>query len=141
MRNGLPGSLALCVVLTTGICACTPTSQPFDASDYQHGTGFALPSSARVLKGETHDWGFHGDHDACAVVELSWADYESLRAEALKSPNKGERPTLNCSLEMNAELSRYSVDLIMYGSAEGGWAREWSLARDQPIVLIRYSSW
>jgi hypothetical protein len=141
MRSGPSVSLVISFLLIMGIYACTPTDKAFDASDYERGTGLPFPISARVLKGETRDWDFHGDHDACAIVELSRADYESLLTEAIKNPSKGERPTLNCSPDMNYELSKYSVELIQYASSEGGWAREWSLARDQPIVLIRYSSW
>ncbi|HTU67510.1 MAG TPA: hypothetical protein VMF52_16290 [Steroidobacteraceae bacterium] len=101
-----------------------------------------MPAGAHLLKAETRNWDFHGDHDACAVVEMAQADYFRIRDAILKNPSVGERPALvACSSSMYAEFARYAVEIRQYSSKEGGLVREVALVRGQPIVLVQYSSW
>jgi hypothetical protein len=142
MRYNLPLSLVLGAAIATGVLACTPNNRAFDASDFERGIGSLLPPGAHFLKAETRNWDLHGDHDACAVVEMPQAEFDKLRAEVLKNPSTGQRPALvSCSQEMYAEFSRYAVDLRQHSSVQGDVVRELALVRDRPIVLVQYSSW
>jgi len=142
MRYTLTSSLAVIAAIATGVLACAPNTREFDSSDFERGTGSLLPVGAHFLKAETRNWDVHGDHDACAVVQLPQADFDALRARVLKNPSAGQRPALvSCSHEMYAEFSRYAVELRQHSSVPGGLVREIILVRDQPIVLVQYSSW
>ena len=121
---------------------CKPSTNEFDASDFERAAEFPMPAGARVLKGETRTWDAQGDHDACAVVEISQVDYDRIRSAVLKNPSVGERPSLiACSQDMYAEFSRYAVDVRQHASKEGGLVRELMLVKSQPIVLLQVSSW
>jgi len=142
MRYNLPLSLALNAAVAIGVLACAPNNREFDSSDFERGTGSLMPAGAHLLKAETRNWDAHGDHDACAVVQMPQADFDMLRAKVLKNPSAGPRPALvSCSQEMYAEFSRYAVDLRQHSSVPGGQLREMALVMDHPIVLVQYSSW
>lgn len=114
----------------------------FSAGDFERVTGQQLPASVKIIAAESLDWDLHGDHDACAVIEISMEDFQQL--QQLMDPNDGSEPVpagLTCSDNMNALFASYKVLAAEYGSAEGGEARYWALVDGKPIVLVKYASW
>lgn len=135
-------SRALALSIAAVVLSCTQDNMEFNAADFERGAGFPMPASARLLKSETRNWDWHKDHDACAVVAVSQADHERIKAALLKAPSAGELPSLTgCSDDMYAEFSRYVVDVRQHEMKEGGFAREVALVKDQPIVLVQLSTW
>ncbi|MFG6431737.1 hypothetical protein [Roseateles sp. LYH14W] len=111
----------------------------FSAADFEDATGQKLPASARILKGESRGWDLRGDHDACALIKLSQADYERLLA-AIR-PGTGSDNASPCSAEMYAAFARYTVRAAESTSKQGGSYYAWALADGQSVVMVEYSSW
>lgn len=142
MRYVHATSIALGAAIAALTLACTETSRSFDASDFERGAGFPLPLGAQVLKAETRNWDGNGDHDACAVVKVSQAEYDKIQAVVDQKPSVGPRPALiACSDSMYSEFARYAAGTRQYSSMEGGLARELVLVKNQPILLVQVSSW
>ncbi|EGM76670.1 hypothetical protein Rhein_3246 [Rheinheimera sp. A13L] len=85
----------------------------FSAGDFERATGQQLPVSARIIASESLNWDLQGDHDACALIDVS----------------------------MEALFAGYKVLAAEYGSVQGGEGRYWAIAVGKPVVMVRYASW
>ena len=131
------GGLIIVAALATGFTYLQ--LHEFSASDFEHATGHPLPASARILKGEAGDWDLHGDHDACALIEVSRQDYELLLSAIRPRMRSGD--TTPCSAEMYTAFARYTAKAVESAAVEGGSFRSWALAAEEPVVMVQYSSW
>jgi hypothetical protein len=115
--------------------------QEFSPSDFEAATGVAYPPSARVIQGESLGWDIHGDHDACALIEVSPEDHQRLLLAMGQRAESVPPASLDCSEHMNAEIKKVVVRASASKSAEGGYSHYWALAKDKPLVVVQYSSW
>ena len=126
--------LAVLVVAQLVACSRAPT---FSADDFKRATGHSLSESAHILKSESMNWDVHGDHDACALVEVSQRDYEQLRiAMPQMSPSAGKPSNAPCSKEMYATFAQYSAGVEEYSTWEGGGFRRWALVNGKPLIMV-----
>lgn len=134
--------IAMALVLAVSIFWQVRSEHAFSSRDFESATGQQLPASASIVASESLDWDLHGDHDACAVIEISPEDFQRL--QNVIKPSQVSEPvpaSISCSDEMNALFANYTVLVAEYGSTEGGEGRYWALADGKPIVLVRYASW
>jgi hypothetical protein len=131
--------LAVLVLVQLAACARAPT---FSADDFRRATGHALPDSAHILESESMNWDAHGDHDACALVEVSQADYERLRiVMSQMAPSTGKPSNAPCSKEMYATFAQYSAGPEEYATWEGGGFRRWGLVEGKPLIMVQVTTW
>jgi len=134
--------IAMALVLAVFILWQAHSEHEFSSRDFESATGQQLPASASIIAGESLNWDLQGDHDACAVIEISPEDFQRL--QGVIKPSKVSDPvpaSISCSEEMNTLFANYKVLVAEYSSAEGGEGRYWALVDGKPIVLVRYASW
>jgi hypothetical protein len=131
----------LAVLILAQLIACT-RAPLFSAEDFKRATGHSLPESARVLKSESIHWDFHGDHEACALVEVSEQDYSRLRTIMHPTLASAAKPSdAPCSEDMYATFAQYSPQIEEYATWEGGGFRRWALVDGKPLILVQVSTW
>jgi hypothetical protein len=131
--------LAILVLAQLVGCGRAPS---FSAADFKRATGHSLPESASILKSESMNWDVHGDHDACALIEVSEKDYVELSAAMHpSSPSDGKPSNAPCSKAMYATFAQYSVRVAEYASWDGGGFRHWALAEGKPLVMVQVATW
>jgi hypothetical protein len=113
----------------------------FSATDFEHTTGISMPPSAQILKGESLNWDVHGDHDACAIIRVSPKDFKELEAKIHPTSTLATGGATTCSVAMYAEFSKYASKRREEATVAGGHFRSWSLADEEPVVMVQYSSW
>jgi hypothetical protein len=141
----LPAMLAvrfLALLVLTQLVACGGAPR-FSADDFQRATGHELPESARILKSESMNWDVNGDHDACALIEVSEKDYAKLSAAMRPTSQTSDAKPSNapCSKGMYATFAQHSVRVAEYASWEGGGFRHWALVEGKPLVLVQVATW
>jgi hypothetical protein len=131
--------LAVLVLAQLVGCARTPA---FSADDFKRATGHSLPESAHILKSESMNWDIHGDHDACALIEVSEQDYSRLRTAMRPTVSPDEKPSnAPCSKDMYATFAQYSAQVEEWASWEGGGFRRWVLVEDKPLIMVQVATW
>ncbi len=128
-------------VVLVQLVACD-SAPVFSADDFKRATGHALPASARILNSESMNWDVHGDHDACALIEVSEKDYAILSASIHPStPSDGKPSNAPCSPAMYAAFAQYSVRVAEYASWDGGGFRHWALVEGKPLIMVQVATW
>jgi len=131
--------LAILVLAQLVACGRSPN---FSADDFKRATGHSLPESAHILKSESRNWDLHGDHDACALIEVSEQDYAQLSAAIRPtSPSDGKLSNTPCSNAMYARFAQYSVRVAEYASWDGGGFRHWALVDGKPLIMVQVATW
>jgi hypothetical protein len=131
--------LAIPVLVQLVACGSAPN---FSAEDFKRATGHPLPESAHVLKAESMNWDVHGDHDACALIEVAEKDYAMLSAAIRPtSPSDGKPSSAPCSKAMYATFAQYSVRVAEYASWNGGGFRHWALVEGKPLIMVQVATW
>lgn len=134
--------IALAILLTVLIFLQVNSDHEFTSGDFENATGQQLPASAEIILSESLNWDLYGDHDACAVIEISMEDFQRLE-KIMKPSNVSDQvpASVSCSDDMDALFASYKILAAEYGFKEGGEARYWALVDGKPIVLVRYASW
>jgi len=133
--------LLLAVGITSLIYIEMHSDHEFSATDFEQATGVYMPPSVQILAGESLNWDFHGDHDACAIIRVSPKDFEELEAKIHPTSTLATGGATTCSAAMYAEFSKYSSQRREEATVAGGHFRSWSLANGEPVVMVQYSSW
>jgi hypothetical protein len=129
------------IVILAQLVACD-SAPIFSADDFKRATGHDLPASARLVKSESMNWDAHGDHDACALIEVSEKDYAILSAAIHPGAPSAAKPSnAPCSESMYAAFAQYQVRVAEYASWDGGGFRHWALVEGKPLIMVQVATW
>jgi len=143
-RNGRIGkvaSIALASSVAFLIYSAMVPSDSFYKKEFEKVTQLPFPASGRVLfKNATYP-DLHGDYTSCALIEVSAADYEQLRAKM--PPRHSTLGTMGsrCMQRLTASFAGRGAALESSVDDSRGDYMYWALVANRPEVIIHHVTW
>lgn len=115
--------------------------ESFYRDEFVNVTGYKFPKSGKFKFKSASYPDFHGDYEACAVIEISEDDFQELKMKNQKIEPKASPMGSPCMQKLSLTLGNAEFVLESSKESPGGEYRYWALVSDRPEIVIHYASW